>query len=67
MEIRFNFIRVLKWLEFKEKRGFAAGECSEICDVEKDGFICNKVLGLVLWRQLFLNSREERRIINLKI
>jgi len=48
MEIPFNFICVLKWLDFKEKREFAAGDCSEICDVERDGFICNKVLGLAL-------------------
>jgi len=37
MEIRFNFIRVLKWLDFKEKRGFAADDSSEICDVERTG------------------------------
>ena len=66
MGIPFNFICVLKWLDFKEKREFAAGDCSEICDVERDGFICNKVLGLALWRQLFLSSREKRGIVTSK-
>lgn len=66
MEIRFNLIRILKWLDLKKKRGFASGVCSEICDVERDRFIYNKELVLALWRQMFLNSREEREIVNSK-